>query len=86
MNKTAQEARQMNRQKNTRYLEDEASYFAMCLLMPERLVKSEIEKMGRIDLADDNLLKHLAKIFDVPLNAMAVRLAQIYPTKKLLEE
>lgn len=57
-------------------LEDEANYFAMCLLMPAHLVKQEVKKI-KLDLTSDEPLKHLAKTFDVSMTAMALRLAQL---------
>jgi len=57
-------------------LEDEANYFAMCLLMPEHLVKREFAKIT-LDLTSDEPLKEMAKIFDVSITAMALRLAQL---------
>jgi len=61
---------------NDKNLEAEANYFAMCLLMPEHLVKQEVEKI-KLDLTSDEALKKLAKIFDVSQTAMALRLAQL---------
>lgn len=58
-------------------LEKEANYFAMCLLMPEKLVRQEVEKRKPISLTDDKFLLDMAKTFDVPISAMAVRLAQL---------
>jgi Zn-dependent peptidase ImmA (M78 family) len=66
-----------DKKQSTRWMEEEANLFAMCLLMPEQLVRQEVEKMGGFSLADDESIKHLAKVFDVPLTAMAVRLSQI---------
>lgn len=61
---------------NDKNLEEEANYFAMCLLMPEHLVKREVEKI-KLDLTSDGPLKQLAKTFDVSITAMALRLAQL---------
>lgn len=62
--------------KTNKELEAEANYFAMCLLMPEDLVRREVANM-EIDLADNNFLKELSKKFAVPETAMAVRLSQL---------
>lgn len=60
-----------------RHMEEEANYFAMCLLMPANMVKDEIKKYGNIDLGDDKFLKHMAKTFDVSTTAMALRLTHL---------
>lgn len=57
-------------------LEEEANYFAMCILMPEHLVKREVAKIT-LDLTSDEPLKALSKTFDVSMTAMALRLAQL---------
>jgi len=59
-------------------LEREANYFAMCLLMPRKLLIQEVEKMGGISLVDDDEIKTLAKMFKVSIPAMALRLGEIY--------
>ena len=46
--------------------EKEANYFAMCLLMPEELVRKEVKRMGgNIDIGDDKTMKKLADKFGV---------------------
>lgn len=62
--------------KRNKILEDEANYFAMCLLMPSHLVKQEVAKV-KLDLTNDDALKSLAKTFDVSMTAMALRLSQL---------
>jgi Zn-dependent peptidase ImmA (M78 family) len=62
-------------------LEKEANHFAMCFLMPEKLVRREVKKLQPICLTDDEPLKKLAQIFDVSITAMAIRLSQIYSKK-----
>jgi Zn-dependent peptidase ImmA (M78 family) len=57
----------------------EANLFAMCLLMPEKLVRSEVDKSGGIDLCDDEPIRELAKKFGVSISLMTIRLAQLYP-------
>lgn len=60
--------------------EAEANYFAMCLLMPEPFVRTEVEKMGAraFDLADDRAVAKLAEKFKVSISIMAWRLNDIY--------
>lgn len=58
--------------------EREANQFAMCLLMPEELVRKELKRMGGIDLADPNATKDLARRFQVSETMMAMRIGQIY--------
>lgn len=55
----------------------EANLFALELLMPEQFVRSEIKKMKSFDLCDDEAMKKLARIFQVPQSIMAVRVGQI---------
>lgn len=57
-------------------LESEANYFAMCLLMPEDMVREEVKKM-QVDLGSNDFIKDLAKKFEVPVTAMAIRLSQL---------
>lgn len=65
--------------------EKEANHFAVCLLMPERLVMAEVDRMGgSIDLVDDKKIKTLAKLFQVPDAMMAMRLMQIYRGAKAI--
>ena len=65
----------MNVGKN-QWMEDEASYFALCLLMPENLLREEVKKV-EFDLGSDEAIKYLAKTFGVSLTAMAVRLCDL---------
>ena len=59
-----------------KWMEDEANYFALCLLMPEKLVREEVAKV-EWDLASDDALKYMARTFGVSLTAMAVRLCDL---------
>ena len=43
-------------------IEQEANYFAMCLLMPEQFVRVDITAMGGIDLTEDRQIRDLANI------------------------
>lgn len=56
--------------------EQEANRFAACLLMPESLLRAEIEKM-HFDLHSEDEIKHLAKIFDVSSTSMSFRLINL---------
>lgn len=55
----------------------EANHFAMCLLMPEKFLRADIEKMGGIDICDDVAVEKLAKRYQVPVATMALRLGQL---------
>jgi Zn-dependent peptidase ImmA (M78 family) len=57
-------------------MEAEANYFAMCLLMPESMVR-EYMKTHTIDLSEDGGLKRIAKTFEVSLPVAAKRLTQL---------
>lgn len=74
---------------NDTAIEREANYFAMCLLMPENLVRQEVQKLARskrhsIDICDDQWVKELAKQFRVPITLMAIRIGQVFPELKNL--
>ncbi len=57
-------------------MEDEANYFAMCLLMPDFLVREEVKKVVW-DYGNDDAIKSLSKTFEVSITAMTVRLSQL---------
>ena len=54
-------------------LESEANLFAMLLLMPTEFIKEDFDK--GISIADDKQVKTLANKYQVPLTAMALRIA-----------
>lgn len=58
-------------------METEADLFAMCLLMPERLLRADIKKMGGIDLHDRVAIGALAKRYRVDSSVMAARIGQL---------
>lgn len=61
--------------------EAEATYFAMCILMPETFVRDEVEKLGgHVDLESGKEIRQLAKIFKVSETVMTVRLCELYGT------
>lgn len=62
--------------------EEEANYFAMCLLMPRDLVVEEVRKLGGVDLADDRKMGELAARFGVSISLMATRIGQLMSEKK----
>lgn len=57
-------------------MEQEANAFAAAILMPEHLLKREIEN-NHFDLADENSLIALAKLFKVSTMAMTYRVANL---------
>lgn len=54
----------------------EANAFAAAILMPKELLITEIRK-HRFDLGDEFALKELAKLFNVSLQAMSFRMANL---------
>lgn len=58
---------------HTQLLEKEANTFAAYILMPDELLKREIEKID-FDLGSEDDIKNLAKIFDVSAQAMYYRI------------
>lgn len=57
----------------TQILEREANTFAAYILMPDHLLKHEINQIG-FDLGSEDEIKNLAKIFDVSSQAMYYRI------------
>lgn len=57
-------------------MEQEANYFAASILMPESLVKKEVNSMN-CDLHDDVNIATLANKFEVSLSAMTFRLINL---------
>lgn len=57
-------------------MEQEANAFAASILMPEHLLRKELEKI-EFDLSDDDDIKSLAKIFDVSFTAMYYRIRNL---------
>lgn len=54
--------------------EQEANIFALCLLMPEELLRPEFEKLIQKTNDEDAILLKLARMFEVPIFAMSERL------------
>lgn len=59
--------------------EIEANYFAMCLLLPEDLVRAEVERLAPqgFDIDDDPAIVEMTKLFRVSLQLMVIRLCQL---------
>lgn len=58
----------------------EANYFAICLLMPEKLVHAELDRLLTTlpHVADENeVVRRMAKKFDVGVVMMVCRLEQL---------
>jgi Zn-dependent peptidase ImmA (M78 family) len=58
-------------------IEAEANYFAMCLLMPEDILRREIALIGPVSLVDDEQTAKLAKKFGVSITLLMYRLANL---------
>ena len=63
-------------------MDAEANEFAMCLLMPEALLRSDLEHKP-VELAsdDDRNLQFLANKYKVPKMLMAIRIGQLFGVK-----
>ncbi len=57
--------------------EIEANFFAASILMPRSLVQSELRKLQKKIIDEDDLIEALAKKFDVSPQAMGIRLGAI---------
>ena len=57
--------------------EREANLFAICLLMPEKLVRQWLRDNPPMDFSEDDTLKKLAKDFAVSMTVAAIRLQQL---------
>lgn len=64
-----------NDDQNEQY-EMEANAFAAAILMPEDLIRKEVESI-EIDLGDEQAIKFLARTFDVSTTAMYFRLLNL---------
>ncbi|MEI2747294.1 MAG: ImmA/IrrE family metallo-endopeptidase [Ferruginibacter sp.] len=53
----------------------EANEFAVCILMPEHLVRDEVKKI-QIDY-DEDWVEELAKKFNVSVSAMSIRISRL---------
>jgi Zn-dependent peptidase ImmA (M78 family) len=68
--------RDQNSSKGEIKKEQEANAFAAAILMPEHLIRQEIEK-NSFDLTDEDSMKKLAKTFHVSLPAMTFRISNL---------
>lgn len=68
--------RDQNSSKGEILKEQEANAFAAALLMPEHLIRKEIEK-NSFDLSEENSMKKLAKTFNVSVPAMTFRISNL---------
>jgi len=57
--------------------EKEANLFAAELLMPERFLRQDLRQLENIDLLEKDVLKVLAKRYEVSAQALTIRLAQL---------
>ncbi|MBS1511075.1 MAG: ImmA/IrrE family metallo-endopeptidase [Bacteroidetes bacterium] len=57
-------------------MENEANYFASCILMPTDQVRKALEIMD-INLVTEDGIKELAKLFDVSTTAMSLRVNKL---------
>lgn len=57
--------------------EKEANLFAAELLMPERFLAKDLEKIGAVDLLEEDVLSKLAERYGVSTQAMTFRLAYL---------
>lgn len=55
----------------------EANYFAMCLLMPQHMVHSEVDRLVMAKKWDEAGVKQLARTFGVSEIVMTIRLTQL---------
>ena len=54
----------------------EANAFAAAILMPQQFIFEEIQKR-QVDFADERMIKDLAKLFQVSLQAMVFRISNL---------
>ena len=57
--------------------EAEANYFAMCLLIPEDMIRKDLEGESGFDIVDDPRIKNLARRDGVSIQTMIIRLADL---------
>jgi Zn-dependent peptidase ImmA (M78 family) len=57
--------------------EREANVFAAAILMPKKLILQELRKEKYAQLTENRLIEELAKIFDVSIQAMTYRFADL---------
>lgn len=57
--------------------DEEANYFAICLLMPEDMVREEWKKRWHVGVSVDDTTTAMARAFQVSYTMMANRLVQL---------
>jgi len=57
--------------------EKEANLFAAELLMPEKFLSKDVQKIGAVDLLDEDVIKKLAEKYQVSTQAMTFRLGYL---------
>lgn len=57
--------------------EREANYFALCLLVPERFLRTDLEGQPPFDVESDVRIIELAKRYDVSVQLMILRLVEL---------
>lgn len=62
--------------------EEEATQFAMELLMPKKHVEQYLAMRGPIDICDEKPIKLMAAHFRVPWTVMAIRLGELRSEKR----
>lgn len=63
--------------------EQEANSFAAALLMPQALVKKEIQAYNGFDFSDSSMINELAKKFEVSTQAMSYRIINLADSELL---
>lgn len=58
-------------------MEMEANLFAAELLMPKQFLDADLAKLGGLDLFEDEVLRDLAKKYEVSVQAMTHRLTNL---------
>jgi Zn-dependent peptidase ImmA (M78 family) len=58
-------------------MDDEANIFAFNFLMPEKMLRADIKKLGGVDIDDESKIKKLARIYRVTNNVMVLRISQL---------
>jgi hypothetical protein len=57
--------------------EDEANLFAMCLLIPEKLIRADMDKIGKLNVDGDDRVRQLARRYCVTEQLMVNRLVKL---------
>lgn len=67
----------MNYTKSEIKQEQEANYFALCILMPKDIFLSEWKKLRDKNVDEEKQCIKLAELFQVPITACAVRMSEL---------